>query len=48
MLPRHWKQIQDKVGFKVDPNIDGFNFTKVLDLKLMNWVDDIVEIGERA
>jgi len=32
----------------VDPNIDGFNFTKILDLNLMNWVDDIVEVGERA
>jgi len=47
MVERHWKQITDKVGFDVHPG-PGFTFTKVLEMKLMDFVDFCVEVGERA
>ena len=48
MVERHWRQISDKVGFKVDPLQDNFNFQKILDMGLMKWSDEICEIGEKA
>ena len=48
MMQRHWDQIYAKVGFKVRHWMEGFNFTKILDLGFIKYVDDCVKIGERA
>ena len=48
MFDRHWKQISEKVGFEVKPNVEGFNFQKVLDMGLMDHADKCIEVGERA
>ena len=32
MYARHWEEISQKVGFKVDPTSHGFNFSKLLDM----------------
>lgn len=47
MKERHWQQITDKVQFQVKP-YEGFTFQHVLDMNLFKWVDDIVDIGDRA
>lgn len=47
MKDRHWEQISQAVGFEVKP-YDGFTFTRVLELGLMDNVDVCCEIGERA
>lgn len=47
MKERHWEQVSAKVGFEVRPT-EGFTFTKVLEMGLIKYVDDCVEIGERA
>ena len=38
------------MGFTVEPNKKGeeFTFEKILDMKLMDNVEEIVQIGERA
>jgi dynein heavy chain, axonemal len=47
MKDRHWEQISKAVGFEVKPH-EGFTFTKVLELGLMDYVEVCCEIGERA
>ena len=47
MKERHWQQVSEKVRFEVRPT-EGFTFTKLLDMGLMAFVEDCVEIGERA
>ena len=47
MTERHWGEISNKVGFEVKPT-EGFTFTKVLEMNLMDHVDVCVEIGEKA
>lgn len=50
MKDRHWKQISDKVGFKVDPKeyVEGFTFQEALNLGLMDHVETCVDTGEKA
>lgn len=49
MMDRHWKQVSDKAGQVIKPSaIEGFNFSVVLDLGLLEHVEACVEIGERA
>lgn len=47
MMDRHWKQISEATKFEVKP-VEGFNFQKCLDMGLMNFVDQCVDIGEKA
>lgn len=47
MKERHWEMISQKVGFEVKP-YPGFTFQHCIDMELVKWSEDIVEIGERA
>jgi len=47
MKDRHWEAISTKVGFEVKP-YEGFTLTKVQEMNLIKWSDDIVDIGDRA
>lgn len=47
MTDRHWEQISQKVGFEVKPDED-FTFQKVIDMKLIDFPDVCIEIGEKA
>jgi len=47
MKDRHWEAISAKVGFEVKP-YEGFTLTKVQEMNLIKWSDDIVDIGDRA
>ena len=47
MTERHWNEISMRVGFTVKPS-EGFTFTKVLEMGLMQNVDVCVEVGEKA
>lgn len=47
MKDRHWELISEKVGFEVKP-YEGFTFNHSLEMGLKQYVDDIVEIGEKA
>lgn len=47
MKDRHWEAVSNKVGFEVKP-YPGFTFQHAIDLELVKWSDDIVDIGERA
>jgi len=44
---RHWEQISTACGIQVKP-YEGFTFQHIMDMKLLNFSDDICEIGERA
>lgn len=48
MMDRHWEQVSLKVGKEIKPTIEDFNFSKVIELGLLDHVDACVEIGERA
>jgi dynein heavy chain, axonemal len=47
MKERHWNMLSEKVGFKVFPG-EGFTFQQCIDMKLHEFTDDVVDIGERA
>jgi len=47
MTDRHWEAISNICGFKVKPD-EKFTFATALEMGLMNNVDKIVEIGEKA
>jgi len=47
MKDRHWEAVSKKVGFEVKP-YPGFTFQNVIDMGLVKWSEDIVEIGDRA
>jgi dynein heavy chain len=47
MTERHWNEITKRVGFDVRP-VEGFTFTKILEMGLMDTVDVCVEVGEKA
>lgn len=47
MNDRHWGEISKRVGFPVKPS-EGFTFTKVLEMGLLDHVDVCVEVGEKA
>jgi dynein heavy chain len=47
MTERHWGEISKRVGFDVKPQ-EGFTFTKVLEMGLLDHVDVCVEVGEKA
>jgi dynein heavy chain len=47
MKERHWTAISEKVLFDVKP-VEGFTFTTVMDLGLLNFVEDCTDIGDRA
>jgi len=47
MKDRHWNQISEAVGFEVKPD-EGFTFTRVLEMGLMQNIDACCEVGERA
>lgn len=48
MMDRHWQQVSAKAGKEIKPTVEGFNFSKVLELGLLEHIDACVEIGERA
>jgi dynein heavy chain len=47
MKERHWQQISETVGFKVEPH-EGFTFQTVIDLNLVDHVQACEDIGEKA
>jgi dynein heavy chain len=47
MKERHWEDISTRVGFEVKPDED-FNFTKVLELGMLDHLALAEEVGERA
>jgi dynein heavy chain len=47
MKDRHWEAISAQVGFEIKPD-DNFNFTKVLEMGLMDHLTLCEEIGEKA
>ena len=47
MKDRHWDAISEKVGQAVKP-YPGFTMKNVLDMNLIKFEDDIVDIGEKA
>jgi len=47
MQERHWETLSEKLGFELKPG-DGFTFQKCLDMNLVDYVDDIVDVGDRA
>lgn len=49
MRARHWTQISDKCGVDVGPDMEGgFTLKRLLDLGLLNYVQDVAEVGDRA
>ena len=47
MKDRHWDMITEKVGFEVKPH-DGFTYQECMDMKLTEYTDIIVDVGEKA
>jgi dynein heavy chain len=47
MKERHWDMITAKVGFEVKPH-DGFTYQECMDMKLVDYTDIIVDVGEKA
>lgn len=47
MKERHWEAISNKVGFEVKP-YEGFTFNNCLEMDLQKFIDEIVDIGEKA
>jgi dynein heavy chain len=47
MKDRHWDAISEKVGQAVKP-YPGFTMKNVLEMGLLKFEDDIVDIGEKA
>eukprot|EP00930_Biecheleria_cincta_P008311 TRINITY_DN10972_c0_g5_i1.p1 TRINITY_DN10972_c0_g5~~TRINITY_DN10972_c0_g5_i1.p1 ORF type:complete len:3933 (-),score=932.09 TRINITY_DN10972_c0_g5_i1:47-11569(-) len=49
MRQRHWDQISEKSGTKVGPVMEGgFTLKRMLDVGLLNFVDQVAEVGDRA
>ena len=48
MYARHWEEISEKVGFKVEPTSSDFNFSKLLDMGLMDHLITCIAVGEKA
>jgi len=50
MRPRHWEELSSLIQTKVDPDGEGDAFTlpRVIELKLGDYMDQIVKVGERA
>lgn len=47
MKDRHWEVLSEKVGFEVKP-YEGFTYQKCMEMKLTDFTDAVVDIGERA
>lgn len=47
MKDRHWEAISEKIGQVIKPH-PGFTLKNVMDMKLLKYEDDIVDIGEKA
>jgi dynein heavy chain len=47
MKERHWNAISEKVGFEVKP-YEGFTFNQCLEMDLHKYIEEIVDIGEKA
>lgn len=47
MKDRHWDAISEKVGQVVKP-YPGFTMKSLMDMNLLKYEDDIVDIGEKA
>lgn len=47
MKDRHWEMLSQKVGFEVKP-YEGFTFQKCMDMKLLDHLEGVVDIGEKA
>jgi len=47
MQERHWTVLSTKVGFKVEPS-EGFTFKNCMDMKLADYAEEVVDIGEKA
>jgi dynein heavy chain len=47
MKERHWNAISEKVGFSVKPR-PGFTLQNTLDMNLLRFEEDIVDIGDKA
>jgi dynein heavy chain, axonemal len=49
MRARHWEQISSKCGVAVGPGMDGgFSLQRLLDVGLLNFVNDVADVGDRA
>lgn len=47
MKDRHWEMLSQKVGFEVKP-YEGFTYQKCMEMKLLDFQDAVVDIGEKA
>jgi dynein heavy chain len=47
MKDRHWEMLSEKVGFEVKP-YEGFTYQKCMEMKLTDFTDAVVDIGEKA
>lgn len=47
MKDRHWEMLSQRVGFEVKP-YEGFTFQKCMELKLLDHLEAVVDIGEKA
>lgn len=47
MKERHWEAVSEKVGFEVKP-YQGFTFNRCLEMGMQNYMEQIVDIGEKA
>jgi dynein heavy chain len=47
MKDRHWDMLSEKVGFEVKPG-EGFTFKDCMNMNLIEFSNDIVDIGEKA
>jgi len=50
MRPRHWEELSDMISKKVDPEGEGDAFTlpRVVELRLGDYMENIIKVGERA
>ena len=47
MVDRHWELLSEKLGKEIKP-YEGFTFGKVMEMDLLDKMDDIVDVGEKA
>ena len=48
MKDRHWTQISDLLSTEFHPEMEKFNLENFIDMKLMDHVGDISNIGDRS
>jgi dynein heavy chain len=47
MKDRHWEMLSEKIGFEVKP-YEGFTYQKCMEMKLTEYTEQVVDIGEKA